>query len=154
MIIIFIYKVEMRHTGREIVAVLRRHGYKLTPQRRVIIRTIASTQDHLTPAEIYEKVHQDHPNFGLVTIYRTLDMLAKLELICELHAGGSCHSYTISAREHHHHLICSNCGKVVDFTGYDLGELEQRLSLETGFEIEDHLLEFIGLCQACRKEAT
>ena len=144
----------MRLTERKIEATLRRHGYKLTPQRRVIIRTIASTQDHLTPAEIYEKVHQDHPIFGLVTIYRTLDMLAKLELICELHAGGSCHSYTISAPGRHHHLICSNCGKVVDFTGYDLGELEQRLSLETGFEIEDHLLEFIGLCQACRKEAT
>jgi len=154
MIIIFIYKVEMRRTEREIVAALRRHGYKLTPQRRALIRTIASSQDHLTPAEIYEKVHQDHPNVGLVTIYRTLDMLAKLELICELHAGGNCRSYTISAPEHHHHLICSNCGKVVDFTGYDLGELEQRLSLETGFEIEDHLLEFIGLCQACHKEAT
>jgi len=144
----------MRHTEKEIVAVLRRHGYKLTPQRRAVIRTIASSQDHLTPAEIYEKVHQDYPNIGLVTIYRTLDMLAKLELICELHAGGSCHSYTISAPEHHHHLICSNCGKVVDFTGYNLSELEQRLSLETGFEIEGHLLEFIGLCQACRKEAT
>ena len=154
MIIIFTYKLEMRRTEREIIAALRRHGYKFTPQRRAVIRTIASSQDHLTPAEIYEKVHQDYPNIGLVTIYRTLDMLAKLELICELHAGGSCHSYTISAPEHHHHLICSNCGKVVDFTGYDLGELGQRLSLETGFEIEDHLLEFIGLCQACRKEAT
>ena len=154
MIIIFIYKVEMRHTEREIVAVLRRHGYKLTPQRRAVIWTIASSQDHLTPAEIYERVHQDYPNIGLVTIYRTLDMLAKLELICELHTGDSCHSYTISAPEHHHHLICSNCGKVVDFTGYNLSELEQRLSLETGFEIEGHLLEFVGLCQACRKEAT
>ena len=153
-IIIFIYKLEMRHTEKEIVAVLRRHGYKLTPQRRAVIRTIASSQDHLTPAEIYERVHQDYPNIGLVTIYRTLDMLAKLELICELHTGGSCHSYTISAPEHHHHLICSNCGKVVDFTGYNLSELEQRLSLETGFEIEGHLLEFVGLCQACRKEAT
>jgi len=151
MIIIFIYKLKMRTVEREIVATLRRNGYKLTPQRRVVIRTIASSQDHLTPARIYEKVHQYHPNIGLVTIYRTLDMLAKLELVCELHAGGSCHSYTISSLEHHHHLICSNCGKVVDFAGYDLGELEQRLSLETGFEIEDHLLEFIGLCQACQK---
>ncbi len=153
MIIIFTYKLEMRRTEREITAVLRRHGYKFTPQRRAVIRTIASSHDHLTPAEIYEKVHQDHPNIGLVTIYRTLDMLAKLELICELHAGGSCHSYTISAPEHHHHLICSNCGKVVDFTGYDLGELGQRLSLETGFKIDSHMLEFVGLCQACQKEA-
>jgi len=142
----------MRLSEKKIATILRQHGYKFTPQRRVVIQTIASSQDHLTPATIYEKVHQEHPNIGLVTIYRTLDILAKLGLICELHAGGSCHSYTTAASEHHHHLICSNCGKVVDFSGYDFSELEQMLSLETGFEIEDHLLEFIGLCQACQKE--
>ena len=141
----------MRLTEREVVAVLRRHGYKLTPQRRAVIHVIASSQDHLTPATIYRKVHQDHPNIGLVTIYRTLEILAELELICELHAGGICRSYTISTLQHHHHLICSNCGVVIDFTGHDLSELEQRLSIETGFEIEDHLLEFFGLCRACQK---
>ena len=55
--------------------------------------------------------------------------------------------------EYQHHLICSTCGKVVDFAGCDLGELEQRLSKETGFDIEDYLLEFVGLCHACQKEA-
>ena len=142
----------MRLTERKIAATLRQHGYKLTPQRRSVIRTIASTQDHLTPAAIYQKVHQDQPSIGLATIYRTLDILAKLDLICELHAGGSCHSYTIGAPGHHHHLICSNCGEVIDFAGYDLTKLEQRLSRETGFEIEGHLLEFIGLCQNCQQE--
>ena len=142
----------MRLTERKIAATLRQHGYKLTSQRRSVIRTIASTQDHLTPAAIYQKVHKDHPSIGLATIYRTLDILAKLELICELHAGGSCHSYTIGAPGHHHHLICSNCGEVVDFAGYDLTKLEQRLSRQTGFEIEGHLLEFIGLCQNCQQE--
>jgi Fur family ferric uptake transcriptional regulator len=141
----------MRLTERRIIASLRQHGYKLTPQRRAVIQAIASTQDHLTPAAIYEKVHHDHPSIGLVTIYRTLDILAGLELICELHAGGSCHSYTISARGQHHHLICSSCGEVIDFASYDLTLLEQRLSRETGFEIEEHLLEFTGLCQNCQK---
>ena len=145
--------IGMRFTERKVVATLRQYGYKLTPQRRVLIQTIAASRDRLTPAALYEKVHQDHPNIGLVTIYRTLEVLAELGLICELHAGGSCRSYTVSAPGHHHHLICSNCGVVVDFTGSDLGELEQRLSLETGFDIEDHLLEFIGLCQDCQKEA-
>ena len=141
----------MRLTERKVIATLRQHGYKLTPQRRVVIQTITSSQDHLTPTALYEKLHQDHPHIGLVTIYRTLDILAQLNLICELHVGGSCHSYTIGAPEHHHHLICSNCGKVIAFTGSDLSKLEQRLSQETGFEIEDHLLEFIGLCQACQE---
>jgi Fur family ferric uptake transcriptional regulator len=141
----------MRLTERKIATTLRRQGYKLTPQRRSVIRAIASTPDHLTPAAIYQKARQDCPGIGLVTIYRTLDILAKLELICELHAGGSCRSYTISAPEHHHHLICSNCGEVIDFAGYDLSPLEQRLCRETGFEIEGHLLEFVGRCQNCQK---
>jgi Fur family ferric uptake transcriptional regulator len=141
----------MRLTERRIATALRQHGYKLTPQRRAVIGAIAASPDHLTPADIYQKVHQDHHAIGLVTIYRTLEILASLELICELHAGGSCHSYTIGAPEHHHHLICSNCGEVIDFAGYDLSPLEQRLSRETGFEIEGHLLEFFGLCRACQK---
>jgi len=144
----------MRLTERKVAATLRQHGYKLTGQRWVVIQTIASSYDHLTPATIYEKVHQDHPSIGFVTIYRTLDLLAKLGLICELHAGGSCHSYTISAPGHHHHLICSNCGRVVDFPGFELGEVQQSLAKETGFRIDGHLLEFTGLCQACQKEAT
>ena len=144
----------MRLTERKVTATLRQHGYKLTPQRRVVIRTIISSHDHLTPAAIYEKVHHDHPDIGFVTIYRTLGVLARLGLICELHAGDSCRSYTISALGHHHHLICSNCGTVVDFPGFELGEVEQNLSRETGFRIDGHLIEFIGLCQTCQKEAT
>ena len=140
----------MRLTERSIATTLRRHSYKLTPQRRAVIGAIASSPDHLTPAAIYERVHQDYPGIGLATIYRTLGILAKLGLICELHAGGNCRSYTIGAPGHHHHLICSNCGEVVDFSGYDLSPLEKRLSRETGFEIEDHLLEFIGRCQNCK----
>lgn len=150
----FHLELEMRLTERKVVAILRQHSYKLTPQRRVVIQTIASNQDHLTPTAIYEKVHQHYPNIGFVTIYRTLEILAELGLICELHAGGSCHSYTISAPGHHHHLICSNCGRVADFTGCELGEMQQSLSKETGFRIDGHLLEFIGLCQACQKEAS
>ena len=144
----------MRLTERKVIVTLKQHGYKLTPQRRVVIQTIISSHDHLTPAAIYEKVHQDYPDIGLVTIYRTLEILAKLGLICELHAGDSCRSYTISALGHHHHLICSECGTVVDFPGFGLGDMEQNLSRETGFRIDGHLLEFIGLCQTCQKEAT
>ena len=136
---------------KKITTILRQHGYKLTPQRRGVIRAIASSQDHLTPAAIYEKVHQDHPKIGLVTIYRTLEILTKLGLICEVHVGGSCRSYLMRRPSgHHHHLVCSDCGKVIDFADCDLNELEQRLSRETGFKMERHLLEFLGCCPACQ----
>jgi len=151
---IFHLELEMRLTERKVAATLRQHGYKLTPQRRVVIRAITSNQEHLTPTDIYEKVHQDQPNMGLTTIYRTLEILDKLGLICEVHAGDSCRSYIISAPGHHHHLICSNCGRVVALPHCELAEAQQSLSKQTGFRIDGHLLEFIGLCQACQKEVT
>jgi len=132
------------------VAELRQHGYKPTPQRRVVIRTISSS---LTPTAI-ERMHQDQPSVGLVTIYLTLEILARLKLICEPHAEESCRSYTISAPGQHHHLICSNCGKVIDFPGCELETTQQSLSKQTGFRIDGHLPEFIGLCPACQREVT
>jgi len=145
--------IAMTLTQNKITSMLRQRGYKITPQRRAVLNTIALSHDHLTPAAIYEKVHEEHPDIGLVTVYRTLDILAELGLICEVHSGGNCRSYLMRRpSEHHHHLICSDCGAVVDFTDCDLGELEQRISRETSFEIEGHLLEFTGRCRDCSKK--
>ena len=142
-------------TANKIAGILKQHGYKLTPQRRAVLDEIAHIQEHLTPAAIYEKVSQQHPGIGLVTIYRTLDILAKLGLLCKVHTEDACRSYLIRRPSgHHHHLICSNCHRVIDFTGYDLGELQARLSKGTGFKIDGHLLEFTGICQACQKGPT
>ncbi len=141
----------MRFADKKLLSVLKKHGYKLTPQRRAVLKVLSSSQEHLTPADIYEKVQSECPGIGLVTIYRTLEILTELGFVCEVHAGGNCRSYLVRRpAEHHHHLICSDCGAVVDFIDCDLGELEQRLSLETNFEIEGHLLEFLGRCQNCR----
>ncbi|MFC1848080.1 Fur family transcriptional regulator [Chloroflexota bacterium] len=141
----------MSLTEKKVSSILRRQGYKLTPQRRAVLNAIALNRDHLTPAEIHDKVRQECPGIGLVTVYRTLDILTELGLICEVHSGGHCRSYLMRRPlEHHHHLICSDCGTVTDFTNCDLSDLEQRLSGETGFEIDGHLLEFSGRCRGCQ----
>ena len=138
-------------TEKKVSSILRHGGYKLTPQRRAVLSAIAANHDHLTPGEIYERAREEHAGIGLVTIYRTLDVLTELGLICEVHSGGNCRSYLMRRpQEHHHHLICSGCGAVVDFTGCDLGELERSLAAKTGFEIESHLLEFLGRCRDCQ----
>ena len=147
----------MKPSDRSIIIALRRRGHKLTPQRRVVIHALTSSPDHLTPAAIFERVSQEHPGIGLVTVYRTLKLLAELGLICELHTGDNCPSYTAGTPQHHHHLICSGCGTVVDFTGaniieHSLSTLEARLSHESGFRIDDHLLEFTGLCRVCQEK--
>lgn len=142
----------MESADKKVATILRQRGYRLTPQRRAILKVIAGSQDHLTPAEIYQDVHALYPSIGLVTVYRTLDMLFGLGLICELHAAGSCRSYLLRRPlGHHHHLICSDCRSVVDFTDCDLTGIEKRLTEETGFDIEDHLLEFAGRCPRCQR---
>jgi Fur family ferric uptake transcriptional regulator len=140
------------YTEKKIRRSIRQHGYKITPQRRAIIKAIIDTREHLTPSAIHERVSREKPGIGLVTIYRTLEMLAGLGFICEMHAGGSCRSYLVRRpAEHHHHLICSDCGRVIDFTDCDLGGLERRLARETRFKISGHLLEFVGQCWNCRR---
>lgn len=137
-------------TERGIVSTLRRHGYRVTPQRRRVVSAIAASHDHFTPAMIHQKISRGDTGLGLVTVYRTLEVLAELDLICRLHAGGNCPSYTIGAARDHHHLICSGCGRVVDFAAGDLAGLASRLARESGFRIDGRLLEFTGLCQTCQ----
>lgn len=143
----------MVYTEKKIEGALRQHGYKITAQRRSILRSIVKSHEHLTPLAIYERVRRENPGIGLVTIYRTLEILAELGLICEMHAGGSCRSYLMRRpSEHHHHLICSGCGTVIDFTDCNLDKLERRLSRENNFTINCHLLEFLGQCHDCLKK--
>jgi len=142
----------MRPTEKRLATLLGQKGYKLTSQRRAVLGAIASSHEHLTPAAVHERVQQENPKTGLVTVYRTLDLLSKLGLICQVHREGKSQSYTLAPTEHHHHMICSECGIVADFTDCDLSDLEERLSQETGFEIEGHMLEFSGRCSNCRSQ--
>jgi Fur family ferric uptake transcriptional regulator len=153
--IVFIYLSAMTLNQRAIKTALRERGYRITPQRRAVIKAIAGTHEHMTPSELYEKVRRDNPGIGLVTVYRTMEILTDIGLICELHSGGNCRSYLLRRpAEHHHHLVCSECGQVVDFTNCDLSDIERRLSRDTGFEMESHLLEFLGRCPACQQAST
>lgn len=141
----------MKLTANKIAGILREHGYKLTPQRHAVLKVMAASHDHLTPEAIYVKARLGKPDIGLVTIYRTLDLLSELSLVCRIHARDGCHSYMMRRpTDHHHHLVCSGCGTVVDFTGCSLSELEKELAQKTKFDISGHLLEFYGLCPNCR----
>ena len=141
----------MEVNGKRIAFILRQQGCKITPQRRAILEVIARSQGHLTPAALYQQVLKRYPGVGLVTVYRTLDLLAHLGLICQVHAGGSCRSYLLRRpEEHHHHLICSGCGKVVPLADCDLAPMTAKISRQTGFEIEGHLVELVGRCRDCQ----
>jgi Fur family ferric uptake transcriptional regulator len=136
----------------DIVKRLRREGHKVTPQRIEIIKTVIESSELLTPAALYEKVKKIDPEVGEVTVYRTLNILSELGLVCMVHTGENTHSYIGRPAEHHGHLICSGCGKVVNFTNCNTTDLEKCLASETGFTIQDHRLDFFGQCRDCAKK--
>ncbi|MFH1651816.1 MAG: Fur family transcriptional regulator [Chloroflexota bacterium] len=132
---------------------LRRRGYKLTTQRQAVIRVMALSNAPLTPAELYTRVCRKHPGIGLVSVYRTLEILLTLGLVCEVRGDGKVRGYLMRRPAgHHHHMVCMACGTVTDFNNCDLRELETRLSRQTGFQISRHLLEFQGRCAECQQK--
>ena len=135
----------------KVISQLRENSHKVTPQRVAIIRTVLESSELLTPSALYDKVKQTDAGIGEVTVYRTLNILEELGLVCVFHTEDNTHSYIGCPAEHHDHLICSDCGKVINFTHCNLRLLEERLVTETGFNINDHRLDFYGRCKNCEK---
>lgn len=128
---------------------LREHRRKLTRPRQAILDIIAAAEHHLTPAEIHKRARKKYPHLGLVTVYRTLELLTELGYVQRVHFHDGCHSYIAAAHEHAHHLVCSHCGKAEEFENCDLEPLIANLQRRTGFEINVHMLELMGRCPAC-----
>ncbi len=126
--------------------------YKITKQRAAIIETILEQANwHFTAEELFSEVKKNHPDIGLATVYRTLELFQELNIIDALELGGESKTYEVSEEEeHHHHLICKNCGKLVEFTDKDLEIFEQELAAKYNFQIDEHKLRFYGLCDKCR----
>ena len=136
---------------------LRENGYKVTPQRRLIIEVFLQNADrHLSAEETYDIVREESPDLGLATVYRTLDLLAELNVVQRINFGDGRDRYELSesiSHHHHHHLICKECGEVYEFEEDLLEELEEAIAAESGFEILDHQVKFIGICASCQEKA-
>jgi Fur family transcriptional regulator, ferric uptake regulator len=130
---------------------LRSAGHKITRQRLAIINTVLASDELLTPAALYAQVKRTNPAVGEVTVYRTLEILSELGLVCRVQTADNSPSYIGCPAGHHDHLICSECGKVVNFTGCNVAGLKKRLSKQTGFSIRQHHLDFYGKCSDCKK---
>ena len=138
--------------GEELARQMRSLGQRITPQRRAVIDVVASARERMTPAEIYRRARRHHAGVGLATVYRTLELLSRLGLVERLHEPEGCQSYVAdrAAGTHHHHVVCSQCGRVAEIPACDLGEHLRLVAEQTGFEIDAHWLELRGLCADCR----
>ena len=135
---------------------LREKGLKVTNQRLLVLEVLADHRDkHMTAEDIYDLVKEDYPDIGLATIYRTVQLFRKMQLVDRINLDDGCLRYEISdmfdgeTKHHHHHLICKTCGKVVPFEEDLLDELERLVEQETGFQVSDHELKFYGQCEEC-----
>lgn len=129
---------------------LSQAGYRITRPRRAVIRALLDNESHSNPAEVRERARTYCSSVGLVTVYRTLDLLADLGFVRRIHAEDGCHGYVAADHGHRHHLVCRKCGATVELEGCDLASFLARVSQETGYAVEGHLLELVGVCRACR----
>ncbi len=134
---------------------LKKEGYKLTTQRRAILNVMLDNKDdHLSPEEIYDIVKKRYPEIGLATVYRTLQLFEQLDIIYKLNFDDGCSRYELnydSGDHHHHHLICLECGKVIEVKLDLLENLEIEIEKEGKFKITDHNVKFFGYCSECQK---
>ncbi|MGI5901219.1 MAG: Fur family transcriptional regulator [Desulfitobacteriia bacterium] len=128
---------------------LKSKGIRFTPQRQAILEYLLATDTHPTAEEIYKEVKKKFPGVSLGTIYNTLNMLKEQGFILELPCGDMSSRFDGNP-ENHYHVMCSACGKVVDFHN-DLLTMDDLVAKRTGFDIHTHSLIFYGLCPQCQK---
>lgn len=131
---------------------LNQNGLRLTHPRRVVMSVLQAASIPLSPQTIHQRSHESQEEIGLVSVYRTLDLLTEMGLVRRVHGQDECQGYVLASPGHHHHLVCRSCEKAVEFSGTeDLTPFMQRIQEETGFTIDEHLLQFYGLCPQCQQ---
>jgi Fur family transcriptional regulator, ferric uptake regulator len=129
---------------------LKRKGYKLTPQRRVILDIIHETPSHLTADDIYNLVQQRISGVNKSTVYRTLELLEDLDCVVRSEMGER-FIYHHAEEGHHHHLVCRQCGRTIEMSETRLEPMRRMLLDDLDFQVDIKHLVLHGLCADCRK---
>ena len=128
---------------------LRGVGYRLTPQRMLILSIIYDSKAHMTADEIHNRVVQQYPFVDISTVYRTLQLLKKLRLVSETDLGGGRVRYELSEGSRHHHLVCRRCGDTFPLDDEVIEPLRARLLDKHGFEADMEHFAIFGTCRTC-----
>lgn len=134
----------------ELEVALVEAGYRLTAARRAILEALAASGGHVSADDLVELVHEHDTGVGRMTVYRTLDLLCQIGLLRPVYQGSGAAHYVLLDEGHHHHLVCNECGHVIEFDDCVLGQIEDVIGRRFGFQVEGHLLEFFGRCRRCQ----
>jgi len=136
---------------KEILEKLSEQGYRLTPQRMMILSAIENGDGHISADEIYAQVAAKYPQVNISTVYRTLELLKRLELVTDTDFGDGRLRYHPADKGHHHHLVCTECGAVIDLDESVLSSVKDVLLREYGFLADLRHLAIFGRCANCNK---
>ena len=133
---------------KRINELLAANGHRLTRSRRAVVEAALSGDDLFTIADVQRRV----PRIGRATVFRTIKLLVDLDLLCRvrLEDGSLRYRVRVATEQHHHHLVCSGCGSVEDFSDCDLDAMSQSVASRTNYDIQGHRLELYGLCPTCQ----
>ena len=133
----------------DIVGKLSEQGYRLTPQRMMVLSAIENSDNHISAEEIYVQVIAKYPHVNISTVYRTLELLKRLGLVTETDLGGGRVRYHPADKGHHHHLVCQECGRIIDLDESVLSSLKSTLLREYKFSADLRHLAIFGRCPNC-----
>ena len=136
-----------------IVTALDVAGYRLTEPRRSVAGLIADRTGHFTAAELVRDARARQLGVGRATIFRTLEVLEDLGAVERLDLPSGEHAYVGCAPAHHHHVVCSRCGRTDEIDDEGLRAVVADVARRTGYRVDDHRLELFGLCPACLDRA-
>ncbi|MBI4300065.1 MAG: transcriptional repressor [Chloroflexi bacterium] len=137
--------VELRSVG----TMLKERGYRMTPQRLMIIEALVSKDGHLTAEEIHQTVRRRYPEMSLSTVYRTLEWLTEEGMVTPTDVGSDRIAYHFMDKAGHHHLVCQGCGDVAVLDQDVLVSVRETLLKERGFLATTSHMAFFGLCASC-----
>jgi Fur family transcriptional regulator, ferric uptake regulator len=131
---------------------IQKQGLKRTSQRDLILDVFLRTEDHVSGEDLYYLVREQDPTVGQTTVYRTLRLLTEAGLAREVRFGdGRAHYEHNYKHQHHDHMICSECGKIIEFYSPELEAIQDAMAAKYKVELTEHLLRMIGVCADCRR---
>ena len=139
-------------TDNPLVQALDLAGYRLTEPRRAVASLITGRQGHFTAADLEAAIAERRLGIGRATLFRTLELLTELGLLERIDLPSGEHAYVRCAAEHHHHLVCSTCGRSLEVQDRGLASAVAEIAERSGFRIDSHRIELYGKCTACQKK--
>lgn len=132
-----------------IIQKLRDKGHKITPQRLAIARILAESKGHPSVDNIYDQIKKDFPTMSLATVYRNIFLIKSFGEVLELGFPDGSNRYDGNKPYPHPHVICIQCGKIMDPHLDSLDDMKKEVAAETNFTILNHRLDFFGICSKC-----